>query len=49
MIEKVSRAPASTHQHIDNGASGSDIVQFLTLFPHLNGIIISSVHGLTIL
>jgi hypothetical protein len=49
MIEKVSRAPASTHQHIDNGASDGDIVQFSTFFPHLNRIIISSVHGLTIL
>jgi hypothetical protein len=49
MIEKVWRAPASTHQHIDNGASDGDIVQFSTFFPHLNRIIISSVHGLTIL
>jgi hypothetical protein len=32
MIKIVSRMPASTHQHINNGASNDNIVQFSTLF-----------------
>jgi hypothetical protein len=45
---KLSRVPASTHQHIDNGASDVDIAQFSTLFPQSIHIIMSSIHGLTI-
>jgi hypothetical protein len=42
MIKIVLRAPASTHQHIDNGASDDDIMQFSTLFPQSIHIIMSS-------
>jgi hypothetical protein len=49
MIKIVSRAPASTHQHIDNGASDDDIAQFSTLFPQSTHTIMSSIHGLTVL
>jgi hypothetical protein len=49
MIEIVLRAPASTHQHINNGASNDDIVQLSTLFPQSIHIIMSSIHGLTVL
>jgi hypothetical protein len=49
MMEIVSHAPASTHQHINNGASDDDIVQFSTLFPQSIHIIMSSIHGLTVL
>jgi hypothetical protein len=50
MIKIVSSVPASTHQHIDNGASDDNIVQFSTLFPqsiHIKNL--SSIHGLTVL
>jgi hypothetical protein len=49
MIEIVLHVPASTHQHIDNGVSNDDIVQFSTLFPQSIHIIMSSIHGLTVL
>jgi hypothetical protein len=49
MIKIVSHAPASTHQHIDNGASDDDITQFSTLFPQSTHITMSSIHGLTVL
>jgi hypothetical protein len=49
MIKIVSRVPASTHQHIDIGASDDDIAQFSTLFPQSTHIIMSSIHGLTVL
>jgi hypothetical protein len=49
MIEIVSRVPASTHQHINNGASNDNIMQFWTLFPQSIHIIMSSIHSLTIL
>jgi hypothetical protein len=49
MIKIVSRMPASTHQHMDNGASDDDITQFSTLFPQSIHIIMSSIHSLTVL
>jgi hypothetical protein len=49
MIKIVLHVPASTHQHIDNGASDDDIMQFSTLFPQSIHIIMSSIHGLTVL
>jgi hypothetical protein len=49
MIKIVLHMPASTHQHIDNGASNDDITQFSTLFSQSIHIIMSSIHGLTML
>ena len=49
MIQMVARAPASSHQHIDNGASDDDFEACSTFLQQSNHTITSDIYCLTAL